>query len=315
MNRRTREVVLPKVNLITHSQDIVENAISIWFRSRKKESELIEMFGTVNPKTKDVREWMSKQYATDLSELLRMIFNAKLPMLSHFSMTFDYNDTPVAFREQLVRHISGTTDVYWATTSRIQNLSDFKYHTPPSYPEGSSIKDYYDETMDIIKERYQGLLDLGSTTEDAKFVMPEARLQRLTGTHDIPYLSHIVSGRSQWIAQDIWIPVVASILSEIRENVPNGDLIANMMAVTIDPYKFQGEVDEHERMFGTDPLPPNPLYYNYLVEVKGQVLNPYHTYVKPGSMDKARLMAESFKNIWTGEARDILIRVTEGLYD
>jgi len=92
-------------------------------------------------------------------------------VIEHASFTFAISDVSRSLTHQLVRHRIAS---YSQQSQRYVNLSEPQYVVPPLIAKDKKTRHAYDQTMQVIWEHYNKLLDLGIPAEDARYVLPNA---------------------------------------------------------------------------------------------------------------------------------------------
>lgn len=243
-----------------------------------------------------------------------------MPLIKHVHFTFCCDNTPVMWREQLVRHQIGNE--FWAQSSRITDLTEFEYFTPPAIEENREAKRIYENWMRVGRESYKALLRAGIKYEDAKAGMPESRLQKIYWTPSLKSLQHVISKRTCWMAQSTtWIPVIERIIEELKSKVD--PLLTEYLGRP--PCSIEGgycpfELDSMNRLKGNDPLPVCPLHYAFHAEDEDVVkmdleqgkVPSYEHRIKPEDEKLVFDMLRSYGTIWPGEYFETLKTVVAG---
>lgn len=122
-----------------------------------------------------------------------------------------------AFQQQLTRT---RTAVYSIQSLRIVNVGRFadddNYHTPPLSDE---VKNYYDDTMYMIQERYRKLIDMGAPVEAARGVLPLNITSPITTAIDLRSLVHTMEMRICRNAQGEYRDIAKMIYDEVEEKI------------------------------------------------------------------------------------------------
>ncbi len=216
---RTLPAVEPRVTLVQHTErpdEIIAAAARLCYAADTE--------GLLEQGAEKARELVAR--------LQRMGHHSPL---EHASFTFYLEGVSRALTHQLVRHRIAS---YSQRSQRYVRHDAFDYIIPPQL-EGITVREngrevdaieYFEETMDLIAERYAALNDaLGRTgersNEDARYVLPNACETRIFVTMNARELLHFFAERLCLRAQ--W---------EIRR-------VANMMldaARQVAPAAFQG---------------------------------------------------------------------------
>lgn len=198
-----------------------------------------------------------------ISELVKLIIEADIPVSETVSFTFCIENYPVAWREQAVRTRQAN---YWLQTSRITDFSDIadaeKYFIPPAIMENEKWLESYKEFHELVQNFYKTWLDDGMKLEDARFILPSSKTERGNFTYNLRVLKTLFKKRSCFISQaDMWSTILSGITAVLHDIDP---LFAGLGAppcikkkcYTTCPFSL----DMRKRMTGEDPLEPCPLY-------------------------------------------------------
>lgn len=251
----------PSVTLIEHTQDPDLVLYVLWKASRTDDevhsvSWYREMRETAMLEEKTVKE---------IDDIFYTIVAANIPVAESVRFTFLFQNITVAWREQLVRH---RTNSYWSQSSRARPLGEFfekhVYWTPEEIADNPLAVTLWDQCMRAVGETYRALEHMGISRENARGVLPQYMVHRISMTITLRHLVELVKARTCWIAQsDLWHPMICGMLSEIREKVDSR--LANILGSP--PCAAGAEYrwcpigpDNGCRLRGEDPEPPCPLW-------------------------------------------------------
>lgn len=311
----------PSVRLITWSQDMVNSIVAVWEISRKSKEKLLVEFGTevITPEVIKERRLNDPHYNKVAEETFHGAIHSAIPIGKTVSMTVEFGDTSTVFRSHLVRH-SGITG-HWAKSNRSGDLSKFKYPVPKLILGNPEALELYLIAMSNTRESYRKLIALGMLEEDVREILPVGHTQTISSAIPLHSLAHIVNVRSSWFASEFWVEIIGQLMNEIKTRVPEGELIARSLAPNIPTTYHPNELEALTRFPKdlSDPQGPriddnpiDPIMYQLLVD-RGMPMRPYHEYILPKALNKARMMRDALSKVWTGQAKEILDRVTEGL--
>jgi len=147
----------------------------------------------------------------DQADFLRgVIRSGHLSVLEHVSFTFYVENVTRVLLAQLTRHRIASFSVQ---SQRYVSLADsFAYQTPPRIREmGPEYEERYQRQMEQMSVWYREWQDAfghdGAANEDARFVLPNACMTRLTMTMNARELNHFFAlrccSRAQWEIRDL----------------------------------------------------------------------------------------------------------------
>lgn len=282
----------PTVSLVSITQYPLGTIFAVWYGSRNRgdnrawiwnmilngESFTIE---SLNKSLNEVRARVVAAYpelaeGDDLVDqaksvvykTVKMVIDSNLPPVGCVQFTFDIEDVPVAFRDQLVRG----HEKYWTTTSRTADLSKFDANVSPSILEygGYEGLEIYEKCVETIRKTYAKLQEMGVPGEDIR-LSPGCMIQRDFWTPDLRQLINVLKKRVDWIAQStLWMPVISALMEVLRREEP---ILADMLSDIIGKPNVRVEdnhvvehhydVENEDRYSGKDPQPCDPLWMAY----------------------------------------------------
>jgi thymidylate synthase (FAD) len=145
--------------------------------------------------------------------------------IEHVSFTFGIEGISRACSHQLVRHRIAS---YSQKSQRYVNETQFEYVTPEAIASNPIIKAVYDETMQLLQDRYDSIraalvqkyiksgIDVKAAgkkaNEDARMILPNATCTSIIVTMNIRslfnFFKHRCCNRAQWeiraVAMEMW---------------------------------------------------------------------------------------------------------------
>lgn len=119
-------------------------------------------------KPEDLGKSSPKELAVVLEQVMKL---GHTSVVEHASFTFAISDVSRSLTHQLVRHRIAS---YSQQSQRYVNLNEPHYVIPPTIEKNKKMKKAYVETMGIIWEQYNKLLEMDIPAEDARYVLPNA---------------------------------------------------------------------------------------------------------------------------------------------
>ena len=117
-------------------------------------------------------EDLAKKSDKDLSAVLKQVMNlGHTSVIEHASFTFAISDVSRSLTHQLVRHRLAS---YSQQSQRYVNLTEPSYVIPPTIQKNKNMKNAYEDTMRVIWQQYNKLLEMDIPAEDARYVLPNA---------------------------------------------------------------------------------------------------------------------------------------------
>ena len=158
----------------------------------------------------EIRSW---PYSKKLEELAYMADT--IPSSWEFvDYIFSIEGVTRAFTHQFVRTRTGS---YAQQSMRVTDMSGFDYRLPSSFVGKKETGRYqvYTRCMEMIREEYENLIDLGVPEEDARGVLPTNILTNIVAKFNLRTLSEIVRSRSGGRTQDEYQEVVKKMTDEV----------------------------------------------------------------------------------------------------
>ena len=117
-------------------------------------------------------EDLEKTPINELNSILKHVINlGHTSVIEHTSFTFAVSDVSRSLTHQLVRHRIAS---YAQQSQRYVNLIKPNYVIPPKIASNKNMKKAYQDTMNIIWNQYNKLLEMGIPAEDSRYVLPNA---------------------------------------------------------------------------------------------------------------------------------------------
>jgi len=153
------------------------------------------------------------------SALIRkLIRSGHESVLEHAYATFRIRGGSRAFTHQLVRHRLAS---YTQESQRYVDEVGFEYVTPPSIREGQEALRGFREAVEVAREAYGRLRELGVPKQDARFVLPNATTSEIVVSANFREWRHIFELRchpsAQWEIREICL----QILKLLKEKAPS----------------------------------------------------------------------------------------------
>jgi len=153
------------------------------------------------------------------SALIRkLIRSGHESVLEHAYATFRIRGGSRAFTHQLVRHRLAS---YTQESQRYVDEVGFEYVTPPSIREGQEALRVFREAVEVAREAYGRLRELGVPKQDARFVLPNATTSEIVVSANFREWRHIFELRchpsAQWEIREICL----QILKLLKEKAPS----------------------------------------------------------------------------------------------
>jgi thymidylate synthase (FAD) len=119
-------------------------------------------------KPEDLYKSSEKELKTILNQVMNL---GHTSVVEHSCFTFAISDVSRSLTHQLVRHRIAS---YAQQSQRYVNLIDPAFVTPPTIQKDKKMTKAYKDTMQIIWNQYNKLMELGIPAEDARYVLPNA---------------------------------------------------------------------------------------------------------------------------------------------
>jgi len=137
-----------------------------------------------------------KEQSAILEQVLKL---GHTSVIEHASFTFAISDVSRSLTHQLVRHRIAS---FSQQSQRYVNLNEPNYVIPPSIGKNKKTKKAYEETMGVIWDHYNKLLELKIPAEDARYVLPNGTCTNIMVTMNARSLLNFLELRcclhAQW---------------------------------------------------------------------------------------------------------------------
>ncbi len=174
----------------------------------------------------DIKSWTEEKRL----EELKYISNSIPSSWEFIGFTFFIEGVSRGFTRQLVR----TRNASFAQQSmRVTNVENSEYLTGPSIEKDETLKDYYEESMNDIRDSYQHLLEMGAAIEDARGVLPTNILTNIVMKIDMKNLTDMIKKRVGRRVQDEYRRVVDAMMIEAMRIYPWFHLFAKRDLIEI----------------------------------------------------------------------------------
>jgi thymidylate synthase (FAD) len=163
-------------------------------------------------------EDLAKKSDKELSAVLKQVLAlGHTSVIEHASFTFAISDVSRSLTHQLVRHRIAS---YSQQSQRYVNLNEPSYVIPPTIEKTKQMKKAYEETMRIIWDQYNKLLEMKIPAEDARYVLPNATCTNMMVTMNARSLLNFFELRCCLHAQWEIRMLANKMLSEVRKVAP-----------------------------------------------------------------------------------------------
>ena len=148
----------------------------------------------------------------------KLIRSGHESVLEHAYATFRIRGGSRAFTHQLVRHRLAS---YTQESQRYVDEAGFEYVTPPSVQGNPEALKVFGEAMEVAREAYRKLRELGVPKQDARFVLPNATTSEIVVSANFREWRHIFSLRCHPSAQWEIRKICLEILKILKEKAPS----------------------------------------------------------------------------------------------
>lgn len=152
---------------------------------------------------------------SDRRLIRKLIGMGHLSVLEHATATFRIKGCSRAFTHQLVRHRLCS---FSQQSQRYVEEEGFQVVTPPRIREFPDAFQLYQKTMEMIRNSYRSLREMGILKEDARFVLPNAVASEIVFSANFRQLRHMLVLRgaphAQWEIREVFLRI-GTILKEI----------------------------------------------------------------------------------------------------
>jgi thymidylate synthase (FAD) len=163
-------------------------------------------------------EDLAKKSDKDLSAVLKQVLAlGHTSIIEHASFTFAISDVSRSLTHQLVRHRIAS---YSQQSQRYVNLTEPCYVIPPTIEKNTKMKKAYENTMRIIWDQYNKLLEMKIPAEDARYVLPNATCTNIMVTMNARSLLNFFELRCCLHAQWEIRMLANKMLTEVKKVAP-----------------------------------------------------------------------------------------------
>lgn len=168
--------------------------------------------------SKSKPEDLGKTSDKELKNILKQVMSfGHTSVIEHTCFTFAISDVSRSLTHQLVRHRIAS---YAQQSQRYVNLNEPNYVTPPKIAKNKNMKKAYDETMKIIWNQYNKLLEMGIPAEDSRFILPNGACTNIMVTMNARSLLNFFELRcclhAQWEIRNL----ANKMLAEVKKVAP-----------------------------------------------------------------------------------------------
>jgi len=184
-----------------------------------------------------------------------------------------------------------------------------RYIKPDTIEANTMREQIYTRAIFYAQAAYKELLDSGLPMEDARQVLPLAATQSITWTLSLKALQHIIGKRACWIAQyGLWGNIIRDMVNEMCEKV-HPLFRSIIQPPCFEKGKFKScpiEMVNLDRVKGTDPYPPCPMWENHATELGTDQTTKWQRNFHTGKLQtddlrQAELMTtmkDKFRDLW-----------------
>ena len=163
-------------------------------------------------------EDLDKTSDKELTNILEYVMSlGHTSVIEHTSFTFAISDVSRSLTHQLVRHRIAS---YAQQSQRYVDFKKPNYVIPPTILKNKKMNKAYNETMMIIWEQYNKLLEIGIPAEDSRFILPNAACTNIMVTMNARSLLNFFELRcclhAQWEIREL----ANKMLKEVKKIAP-----------------------------------------------------------------------------------------------
>ncbi len=163
-------------------------------------------------------EDLDKTSDEELTNILQYVMNlGHTSVIEHTSFTFAISDVSRSLTHQLVRHRIAS---YAQQSQRYVDFKKPNYVIPPTIVKNKKMNKAYNETMTLIWEQYNKLLEIGIPAEDSRFILPNAACTNIMVTMNARSLLNFFELRcclhAQWEIREL----ANKMLKEVKKVAP-----------------------------------------------------------------------------------------------
>ena len=163
-------------------------------------------------------EDLDKTSDEELTNILQYVMSlGHTSVIEHTSFTFAISDVSRSLTHQLVRHRIAS---YAQQSQRYVDFKKPNYVIPPTILKNKKMNKAYNETMTLIWEQYNKLLEIGIPAEDSRFILPNAACTNIMVTMNARSLLNFFELRcclhAQWEIREL----ANKMLKEVKKIAP-----------------------------------------------------------------------------------------------
>lgn len=163
-------------------------------------------------------EELDKDSEQELRNVLEYVMKlGHTSVVEHTCFTFAISDVSRSLTHQLVRHRIAS---YAQQSQRYVNLEEPHYVIPPKIEKDKTLKKAYEETMKVIWEQYNKLLEMDIPAEDSRYVLPNATCTNIIVTMNARSLLNFFELRCCLHAQWEIRTLANKMLHEVKKVAP-----------------------------------------------------------------------------------------------
>ncbi|MCL4458458.1 MAG: FAD-dependent thymidylate synthase [Chloroflexi bacterium] len=142
--------------------------------------------------------------------LIKQLINSgHLSVLEHAYATFRIRGCSRTFTHQLVRH---RLCAFSQQSQRYVNEANFQFVEPTSIQSNPEAHDLFLRVMEVCRESYKRLYELGIRKEDARYVLPNATQSEIVVSANFRQFRHMIeercSLRAQWEIREVMLQIL-----------------------------------------------------------------------------------------------------------
>lgn len=221
-------IVTPKVTLVAWTRE-PEKAIHAFTQN---------MFGNM---ITDLDKVDPSEVNHTIDELCKTSFGGPLECVD---FEFQIEFVPRAFTHQAVRTRVGAVYSQESLRFSVKNEGQFDFAVGPSVKTEEQLSCYL-ETMEMIQERYNKLIDLGVAPEDARGVLPINISTKIGIKYNLMTLMKVAEVRLCTQSQSHWANILRQMKKEIHDKV--SPKLASLLKVYCEKHNKCGYLSEYDR--------------------------------------------------------------------
>lgn len=160
----------------------------------------------------DLLEEISKWPWDLIHDELRYMANTIPSSWEFVEYKFMINNVTRGFTHQFVRTRTGS---YAQQTMRVLNVNGWTYGAGPTIEEGSERTELYCDTMQVVSDAYDQLIEMGAKIEDARGVLPTNIHTNIVAKFDLRTLAEVARKRASGRTQGEYRTVLDGMIKEV----------------------------------------------------------------------------------------------------